>query len=63
MNVEIKPLGGEIKVTTISTMIEATSRVDALASFTVQKGDILYIEPMKMGAEVSPDSHQLSFDF
>jgi len=41
-------------------MIEARQEIDALASFKVEKGDVLYIE---MGAEPKSDPRQLSFKF
>lgn len=62
MRVEINPVGGELKITTIEAMVESRKRIDCLASFKVEHGDVLYIEA---GSDVSaePLDDQLSFDF
>lgn len=63
MFVEINPVGGEVKVTTIQAMLEARAEVNCLARFNVEPGDVLYIEPAtEKGAEPKSDP-QLSFDF
>ena len=65
MNIEVRPSAGELKVTLIENGVDVThTKIEALASFElISRDSVLYIEPIKMGAEPKSDPQQLELPF
>ncbi|MAD95729.1 MAG: hypothetical protein CMB99_00130 [Flavobacteriaceae bacterium] len=64
MNIKIEPSKGEVKVSVIDGVELSHTIIEAECLFEVPSiSSVIYIEPMKLGADVSTDPQQLSFDF
>lgn len=65
MKIKICPSDGEVKVTVLDGGLDLShTLIEGEAQFEIpSKASVIYVEPMKMGADVSADPHQLSFDF
>jgi hypothetical protein len=64
MKIKISPSKGEVKVSVLDGGLDLSHTIiKAEAEFEVpSKSSVIYVEPMEMGADVSADPHQLSFD-